>query len=347
VHSLPVMFFEGTHSEVGNAIGQNFKLQIGTWVKDYDFLNNVLKPWYNTTKGQEIVNQFLIIHQQVYPNYMAELDGIANGSSIPFIDLFIMNLRYEFAYFANHSVDTPFQCADVHVTNQDNIFVAHNEDANPEIASTAFLLRIKIPQESQDFYAYTYPGYLPGMGFGWNQYVSFSFNYVGPVQTRIGLGRAFINRDALGSVSMQDAFTRITPNGRAFGYTLNLGDFVHQTSYSIEVSPNAFALYQNLNNFTHFNEYKLLNIPQIPDISTTFRQPRADMFPAPTTVRDALNILGDTMDQDWPIYRNAAPPDHAATVASVLFDLKGRNVAVWVNNPRSFLPLYTFLNERH
>jgi len=294
-------------------------------------------------RGNPLLINFLMSMKLKYPQYIQELQGIAEGSDIPFINLFMINLRYELSYFVNNSTGlNPLQCADIHVINSENVFVAHNEDAAPIIASTAYLLTIQIPESNQLFTAYTYPGYLPGVAFGWNSFVSLSFNYVGPLQTQIGLARAFINRDALAATSAQDAFMRITPTRRAFGFTLNLGDFMEQKSYSIEVSPNAFAYYENLKNYTHFNEYKLLNIPQATDTSTIYRQERADKFGVPQVPLDALEILGDNMNKVWPIYRNAAPPDTAATVATVLFDILERRVSVWDSNPKSSLPQYVF-----
>jgi len=328
-------------------MGANFKDRIAAFVNSYDFLNKVLLPFYNTPTGSDIVKQFQIVNMQRYPNYYAELQGIASGSGVPFINLFLLNLRYELSFFTSQSFNdiiSPLNCADVHVINTDNVFVAHNEDAAPEIAQTAYLLKIDIPESNQNFYAYTYPGFLPGVAFGWNKNLSFSFNYVAPATVSVGLGRAFINRDALAAAEVQEALERITPTNRAFGFTLNLGDFGMKKSYTIEVSQNAYAFYENTKNFTHFNEYKLLDIVQVPDISTEFRQARADTFPAPVNVQDALNILGDTMNKQWPIFRNAVPPDHAATVATVLFNLLERTVSVWDTNPKTSSPYMSFTN---
>jgi len=77
-----------------------------------------------------------------------------------------------------------------------------------------------------------------------------------------------------------------------------------------------------------------LDILQSPDESTKHRQKRANEIPVPLVREDVLAILGDNEDSAWPIYRNSQPPDHVSTVATVLFDLSGKTVSVWVSNPK-------------
>jgi len=217
--------------------------------------------------------------------------------------------------------------------------VGHNEDAAPDIKQNAYLLEIEIPETGENFTAYTYPGVLPGLAFGWNERLTFSFNFVFPLPVKIGLARAFVNRHVLASSSVSEAISRATPENLAFGFTLNIGDIQNQKSYSVEISPDIFAVIKVQQNFSHFNEYKLLNIVQKPDISTSYRQARANQFSEPKNAKDILNILGDTESSaGWPIFRNATPPDHAATVATVLFNLIDERVMIWESNPKENSP---------
>jgi len=82
-----------------------------------------------------------------------------------------------------------------------------------------------------------------------------------------------------------------------------------------------------------------LNILQSPDKSTEHRQRRANEFQVPLVQQDALDILGDNQDSDWPIYRNSRAPDHVSTVATVLFDLSGKKISVWDSNPKIDTPV--------
>jgi len=56
--------------------------------------------------------------------------------------------------------------------------------------------------------------------------------------------------------------------------------------------------------------------PQYVDPSSEHRLARVKELPRPNDTVDLLTILGDTHDPQYPIYRNGAPPDTAATIAT-------------------------------
>jgi len=345
VYPLPVFNVSGTHAEVGFAIGQQFASNIKDFVDNYAYLQESLIPFYQTASGKQVVDAFTEVNAKYYPGYFEELRGIATGSSIPFIDLLLLTFRAELEFWINplqFRKPSELNCADIHVNVPGNVLVGHNEDAALIVHKNAYLLSVEIPESGESFTAYTYPGILPGLAFGWTADLTFSFNFLFPIPVKVGLARSFINRHVLGASSVADAIARATPENRAFGFTLNLGDIKNHKSYSIEVSPEIYAVLEVRQNFSHFNDYKILNVPQEADMSTTFRQARADELSAPSNAEDIRNILGDTNITSWPIFRNAAPPDHAATVATVLFDLVGQKVSVWESNPKNNPPEMVF-----
>ena len=95
----------------------------------------------------------------------------------------------------------------------------------------------------------------------------------------------------------------------------------------------------------HMNEYLRLDTPQAPDASSAHRLSRAEAMPAPKSVGSVLDILGDRADAQYPIYRNGAPPDEYATLATVTFEIfNGTSAAggrAWLqlNDPKSCRPL--------
>lgn len=75
--------------------------------------------------------------------------------------------------------------------------------------------------------------------------------------------------------------------------------------------------------------------------SSKHRQARADLLPQ-ETISDILAVLGDTGDREYPIYRNAHPPDTSATLASILCDFTAKKVSLFNGNPKVSKPFMTF-----
>ena len=72
---------------------------------------------------------------------------------------------------------------------------------------------------------------------------------------------------------------------------------------------------------SHFNAYKYLtNVTQVHDDSSYHRQARADTLPIAYDSQAIRNILGDTADAEYPIFRRGAAPDvDSDTVCSAVF----------------------------
>ena len=58
------------------------------------------------------------------------------------------------------------------------------------------------------------------------------------------------------------------------------------------------------------------NPAQYTDPSSQHRLARVQELPPAQDDSDVLSILGDTYDHQYPIYRNGAPPDSAATITT-------------------------------
>ena len=51
------------------------------------FFNNKMLPYNRTTEGSALYSGYFDTAIRVYPQYMAELRGIADGSQIPFSEV--------------------------------------------------------------------------------------------------------------------------------------------------------------------------------------------------------------------------------------------------------------------
>ena len=49
--------------------------------------HDVMLPFSHTDEGREMIDRFLTTCQQVYPNYVDEIRGIAEGAGIMFMDV--------------------------------------------------------------------------------------------------------------------------------------------------------------------------------------------------------------------------------------------------------------------
>ena len=74
--------------------------------------------------------------------------------------------------------------------------------------------------------------------------------------------------------------------------------------------------YYNYSSNFFLDRYRHSDPPQYVDPSSEHRLARVKELPQPNDTVDFLAILGDTHDPQYPIYRNGAPPDMAATIAT-------------------------------
>jgi hypothetical protein len=152
-----------------------------------------------------------------------------------------------------------------------------------------------------------------------------------------------LNRDALTSKTIDEAIARSTPDGRAYGYSINIGSASELRVVNLEVSPDVYAVWEvDVGNYSHFNMYKNLQVSQLQDTSTIHRQRRVYAMAAPQGEDDIIDILGDTADAQWPIYRNGNPPDDAVTCATGLFDFRRSLAWLWIANPKTSAPISQF-----
>jgi len=282
----------------------------------------------------------------MFPQYFLELEGMADGAGVPFHILFLVNLAEEIESiipFSNKrfkETGGSTACTDIMVLTPNVHMIGHNEDNEPVVKRYSFMVNVTIVDKFNNilthFTAYNYPGYLAGNAWGFNSQVVFSTNAVSPRNLTLGgIARNFINRNIYESSSIDDAIKRIAQiSNRASGFSLNIGQIGTKTIANIEVGPNSYSVKYVNESYYHFNMYRHLNISQYDDPSTDHRQARADQLPIPANETGIFCILGDTEDKEYPIYRDAAPPDCCSTVSTALFDLDNRRMSMYLSNPK-------------
>lgn len=316
-------------------------------------LQQHLIPFSTTSRGRDVLGAFYNTHAVIFPNYMDELRGLAEGANIPFDHVLLMNLRQEISYFVNSSsvinqVPVPDHCSDYMLHSDAESLVGHNEDGAKSDLDREVLVSATIGAGTH-FKAYTYAGDLPTGGFGWNEHgVAFTLNFVPPTTGVLGgLGRGFVSRDVLESISLDDAINRATRKGQGAGHNLNLMDVHTGRIVNVEVCHDDFAL-KNVTTpaYFHANLYQNLNVSQGQSLSSVHRVARAKQMPSPTNASEILAVLGDQHDTQYPIFHNELSHQRGDlsdwTLISCLFDVGRRTVTIFEGNPKDEKVLETF-----
>ena len=334
----------GSHLEVGRGIGLRFTDAIHRLFDNYVFLQEQLLPFLKKPAGQSFYKSCLHLHQTHFPQYIAELEGMADGSERPFEEIFAVNLRGEFAglialaHPTGGAADADVQgCTDCLVLTPDAALIGHNEDGSPAGYGNMYVVRVTV-DNCPTFSALCYPGFLPGNAFGFNESgIIHSVNHVAPLPIRVGLSRHFLARALLDARTLEDAVRVITMSDRASGFNYNIGSLSKRQLVSVEVSPEQHHIHNIHEFYSHTNHYLQLNDQkQAITQSSRKRLERCRTLCSSTPPKDVghvLALLSNQTDREFPIYRDATFPDSDATLCSALFDLDHRELKIYWGNP--------------
>ena len=149
---------------------------------------------------------------QRYPEFVAELHGLADGAAQPFTRVFLMNVKEELSYFlptmpsdSQARRRRPDHCSDYLVSTPDVKLGGHNEDSALATVNHTLFVDGTVGTAAR-FVAYSYAGELPTVAFGLNTHgVGFTLNFVQPTEfIKFGVGRNFISRQLLTATSFED-----------------------------------------------------------------------------------------------------------------------------------------------
>ena len=345
------------HFDCGKQLGAHFAELIGEAFSSDITLQKLyqeIAPANST--GARMFKMLADINARRYPLLMQEVHGIAEGSGQPRDFILLANIRQEVeTALASASVSrVPDACTDVMVVREGVAGFAHNEDYDSLFFNKMYLVRqtwrSTSAKESVSYVSFTYPGVLPGWAPGWNSHgVAMTWNVLYPSELRHGGGVAvaFVCRDVLErSRSPQEAVSLASPSDLALGQNLNVGVVGAVASdgselLTAETAPggqsNVLTVNRTSGTTFHANEYlRMTHIPQSTSFLTSSKHRRATFEaakPKPRSMAEALNMLGDTSDSKYPIFRrnDATKEDTLFTVA---FDLRAGEVTVYRSNPR-------------
>ena len=343
----PIYEAYGTYYEVGKQIGQQAGQRISTYI-NINPDTATMKSYINTIKGAQEFAELIEYNEQYYPQYFEELRGISDGSGIDYNDILLINFEYELDalmamnnYSTSHLIDA---CSDLFVFNNDAfIGHGHNEDDWNGSLNTAYFTNITYKlqgnKENKIFGFNFIPGILPSTsspGISLTNSITLTINYLFPaIVTSFGRATAFICRSILESNNLQQAIDKITNYGGnvSVGASFNIGQYDEKNNkfelLNVENYMNEYSvLYIDNGNFSyHFNSYQRIDgIEQMEFVmpSSNSRMNRTiemindDYNGTLTDKQEIVNILGDTENQQYPIWRNG----YISTLITSLYDLQ-------------------------
>ena len=268
-----------------------------------------------------------------FPEFLREIEGIADGAGVAFQEAFLWNCRGDFPDPARELEDA---CTTVLLPGADGgpAVIGHNEDGAPEFAGHGLLARVE-PEGGLPFTAFCYPGMLPGHAFGVNDAgLVQTINHIRPHDLTDGIPRQVITRAVLACRDLDEALALLRRKDRAAGFHHNLGAAASGRLLSVEAPASGCAVVEIDAPSAHANHLirrEFSGLAQTVTPSSGARQERAEALLAAGVAADGdpLPILFDRARDDLPILcRGEFESSDSYTLATVVFRL-GANRVDW------------------
>ncbi|XP_023176311.2 uncharacterized protein LOC111603084 [Drosophila hydei] len=362
--AIPVLYTRGTHYEVGFDMGRTFGSMIKNFLILSKSLNETYLPLYSTVKGRQIYNETLESVKCSFPQYVRELEGVADGAEVEFHKLFLLHLDEILPQSIKHqprSKNQPTGCSSIIVNQPHCRLLGHTEDALTETLNHYYFVVAHIisdkPQgkynvKEEHFMSLCYAGHLPGYTMSHNHHgLIFSINTISAELLRSGkTPRHFLTRALLATSNVDDAFRVLTDAGvgAADACSINLSFLAdpRQMFYNIEMAPNPDKkneshlsikeIPQGGHNY-HTNQFERIILDQANEPMVQSSISRMSVFSnykPPASEQDVRNMLGDTNGGCFCVWRdNGSIDEEVKTIAVGLFDLNAKTLSLYSDNP--------------
>jgi isopenicillin-N N-acyltransferase-like protein len=338
---IPSVYVAGTHYEMGKQIGADRKQVIQQMVGVYRRYFGQQGEKIGIADWDEAILQarkYLPFAEESVPQYVEELEGVADGAGLDFNDLLVLNCVEAITEDALHTGCTSLAAAP-EVTADGSLLVGHNEDWLPDDQDTVYLVHAK-PDNEPAYLAITYGGLLPNIGF--NEHgIAQCCDSVYPNDARMGVPRIFVSRAVLAAGTPAEAIRAALNRRRAAGYN-HLIVHVSGEMYNVEVSAEDFDVIYGLDGMlAHTNNYLSRRMRAIEKdseelISSRVRYNRAARLMrsqrGKLSLKSFQSILSDHVNYPQSICshidENEPPLERQQTIASILMDLTTQSMYV-------------------
>ncbi|MEW6716982.1 MAG: C45 family peptidase [Chloroflexota bacterium] len=339
--SLPLPLFEirGNHRQVGQQIGEQMRSQIQ---KGSARLYDGLPPGVSRADMLCRSNLCLVPSRVVYPQYVEELEGIAEGANVPFEDVFLSMCEevWDATAWRSGSLRTPRGCTDFAARGRaalnGHTLLAHTNDLIPETEENLVILKIQAGDEPE-FLGVSAGGV--GFSAGFNAAgISLTGNQVDSNDIRPGVPRLLMVRAILAARRLEEAMDVCLLPQRASNYNNIIADTYGEV-YCMEGSAtDCEPIYIEGDILAHANHY----------VSPAMRHFEADRNMISGSViryNRAMRLLRENFGQITPQLFQKLLADHAnfptsickhageiVTVFSMVLDLN--ELRAWIGRGR-------------
>jgi hypothetical protein len=321
----------GDAYQVGRGLGEEAAGAIHETVVNVERYRALKRDW----SGSDRLTALLAAARQAYPEFLREIEGIADGAGVGFDDIFLWNCRGDFPGGGDQSHADAAGCTTVMISASETepAVIAHNEDDQAELDGQCFLVRVR-PSHGIGFTSFYSPGLLPGHTFAVNDAgLVQAVNNIQPHDQTAGIPRHIVARAVLASAGLDAAVAVLSRRDRASGFHHNLGQAGRSQLLSVEAPASMCVVHHVASAAVHSNH---LVFPECADIaqevtdSSASRQRRAEALISDGALegRDASVVLGDHADADLPICRKRrGGTDPGYTLATAVFEVARDRVA--------------------
>lgn len=249
---IPVIQVSGTHRQVGQQIGEAMKPRIQQMTATLPEHLPARATWEDMLQKGHLC---LVQSRTVYPQFVEELEGIAEAAAVPLEKLFlsICEELWEGALWQGKGRGCTDLAARGRATANGSTLLAHTNDLPSETEETLVILRVQAGDEPE-FLGVSAGGV--GFSAGFNAAgIGLTGNEVSANDVRPGVPRLLIVRAILAARRLEEALDACLLPQRASSYNNIVGD-AHGEVFSMEGSAtDCEPLYIKDDILAHTNHY--------------------------------------------------------------------------------------------
>jgi len=320
----------GSHYDIGYTIGKEAKEQITGSIAGYRkalTAEGWEGPW-------EVPEGCLAAAREVFPRFVEELRGMADGSGASFSDLFFLNALEEAYDLKNIQA-----CSAIGIAAADGVWLGHNEDWYSFDTASVIAISAR-PAGRPAFLSITAAPFLAAVGMN-EAGLAQGVNSVSSTDCRVGVPRMFSARAVLEAESIEEACLMAQPPKRAGGYnhllvhsSREIGCF-ETTATEAEYLPGSNITY-------HSNHYISAMLQKLEKTASEHSKARyrrlaelSDSLSANPDPHNALSCaLSDHNNRPFSVCRHEHEQESTdSTIFSVIFNVTNLKAWVAVGNP--------------
>lgn len=210
---FPCIDISGTPYEIGFAHGKNYKKQVLHSIETY---KQMFKDYSGLTwdEGKEIAKRYIEPNRSYNPDYLEEMQGVADGAEVTFEDILALNSRSEIVLQSGKNLDPEIDgCTSIGIMPSKNpeghTLVAHNWDWKDVQKEAMVMMNITQANGKPTIHLITEAGIIGKTGFN-SDGISLYLNALAVNDSPDGIPLHLAMRGILDSSTLTEAIAAAT-----------------------------------------------------------------------------------------------------------------------------------------